>query len=356
MSFAIRVLLPLLLVACGGGGGGSSPGPTPGNDAPAPTLQELQCQGTGWQRAVVSAAGLQRLVLWKAPAGWQGPAMLVMHGGGGTHTNFCVANVAQIEPQLRFTEAALARGIAVLLLDSHDQVTDSAGRVCSKVWDDEVRARANLDLPFLGEVMSGLLPRLRPSGARTETFVVGHSSGGFMATRAASHWPQQVTAFASVSAGDPYGWTRDCTRLPGDRANVAGRGLDNETGRTISEPGACTATGYPNEKPWDNATASTRKPPFKLLHHEHDGIHDLSCVLKLRQQLQAHGYPEAPAFVLGDGSRSIDAHSWLDAYNTPLLDFFSARLRGEPLAAQPRQANASSTLPPAGHLPPNGSR
>jgi pimeloyl-ACP methyl ester carboxylesterase len=315
----------VLLAGCGGGGGDA-------NAAPAVTPQEQQCQAAGWQRAVVGAAGLQRLVLWKAPAGWQGPALVVMHGGGGAHTNFCVANVAQIEPQVRFAEAALARGFAVFLLDSHDQVTDSAGRVCGKVWDDEVRARANLDLPFIGEVLGTLIPRLRPSGARSESFLVGHSSGGFMATRAASHWPERVTAFVPVAAGDPYGWTRDCTRLPGDRVNVAGRGLDNETGRTISEAGACAAAAYPNEKPWDHPPAA-RRPAFRLVHHAQDGINDLSCVQKLGLQLRTRGYPEAPAFRLDGGARSADVHYWLDAYNAPLLDFLVARLNGEPLAS-----------------------
>lgn len=156
----------LLLCACGGG---DSTAASSGAAAAAdPSPQELQCQSAGWRREVVAAAGLQRLVLWKAPAAWTRGALIVMHGGGGSHTNFCVANVASIAAQVRFTELALAQGFAVFLLDSSDQVSDNEGRVCGKVWDDEVRARANIDLPFVDEVLQRVIPAKRPSGSRSE--------------------------------------------------------------------------------------------------------------------------------------------------------------------------------------------
>lgn len=314
----------LTLCACGGGEGTAA---SSGQAAAAdPTSQELQCQSAGWKREVVTSAGLQRLVLWKAPAAWTRGALVVMHGGGGTHTNFCVANVASIAAQVRFTQLALAQGFAVFLLDSSDQVSDNEGRICGKVWDDEVRARANLDLPFVEEVLRRVIPEKRPSGSRSEVFVTGHSSGGFMTVRVASRFPELVTAFAPVSSGDPYGWFRDCTRRPGDRANVAGAGFDNETRRQIIEPGACEASSYPNEKAWDSA-ASVTKPVFRQFHHAQDGINDRSCVAKVRAQLLSRGYPEEAPFMLDGGSRSVDAHSWLDEYSGPLLDFFTLRLR-----------------------------
>lgn len=314
----------LILCACGGGGStaaSSSPGA-----AADPTTQELQCQSAGWAREVVTSAGLQRLVLWKAPAAWTRGALVIMHGGGGSHTNFCVANVSSIAAQVRFTEMALAQGFAVFLIDSSDQVSDNDGRICGKVWDDEVRARPNLDLPFVEELLLRVIPAKRPLGSRSEVFVTGHSSGGYMAVRVASRFPELVTAFAPVSSGDPYGWFRDCTRRPGDRVNVAGAGFDNETRRQIIEPGACEAIGYPNEKAWDGAPSAT-KPAFRQFHHAQDGINDRSCVAKVRAQLRARGYPEEVAFMLDGGSRSIDAHSWLDEYGAPLLAFFSSRLR-----------------------------
>ncbi len=294
--------------------------------APVTTSQELQCQATGWAREVVAAAGLQRLVLWKAPATWTRGAIVVMHGGGGSHTNFCVANAELIAPQVRFTDMALAQGFAVFLLDSSDQVTDNAGLLCGKVWDDEVRGRANLDLPFIEDLLQRVIHAKRPAGGRSEIFITGHSSGGYMAVRVASRFADRVTAFVPVSSGDPYGWFRDCTRRAGDRENVAGAGFDNETRNQIIEPGACAADSYPNEKPWDGTTTSP-KPAFRQFHHAQDGINDRSCVAKVRTQLLARGYPEDAPFMLDGGARSADVHYWLDAYNAPILDFFASRLR-----------------------------
>ncbi|MBE2264316.1 MAG: alpha/beta fold hydrolase [Burkholderiaceae bacterium] len=314
------------LILCACGGGGSTAASSGLGAAAEPTPQELQCQKAGWAREVVSSTGLKRLVLWKAPDVWTRGAVVIMHGGGGTHTNFCVANVSSIATQVRFTDMALAQGFAVFLIDSSDQVSDNDGRICGKVWDDEVRARANLDLPFIEDLLRRVIPGKRPSSGRTEIFVTGHSSGGYMAVRAASHFPELVTAFAPVAGGDPYGWSRDCTRRPGDRDNVAGVGLDNETRRQISESGACEASNYPNEKTWDDSPSAS-KPPFRQFHHAQDGINDRSCVAKVRAQLLARKYPEEPPFMVDGGSRSAAAHSWLDEYNTPLLEFFASRLR-----------------------------
>ena len=330
-SWAVKLLCWVgvwALCACGGGsgGGGIAVASTVPAVAAEATTQELQCQAAGWSREVVSAAGLQRLVLWKAPAAWSSGAVVVMHGGGGSHTNFCVANVASIAPQVRFTELALAQGFAVFLLDSSDQVSDSEGRVCGKVWDDEVRTRPNLDLPFIEDVLRRVIPAKRPVGGRSDVFVTGHSSGGYMALRAASRLPDWVTAFAPVSSGDAYGWFRDCTRRPGDRVNVAGAGFDNETKRQIIEAGACEASSYPNEKPWDGSASAT-KPMFRQFHHAQDGINDRSCVDKARRQLLSRGYAEQAPFMLDGGTRNADAHAWLDEYSAPMLAFFASRLR-----------------------------
>lgn len=317
------MLLALLLLGCGGGGGNAgdvSPGP-------AVTVQESQCLSAGWQRSVIDAAGLQRAVLWKAPpTGWSRGALIVLHGGGGQHANFCVANSSTIAAQVRLTDLALAQGFAVFLPDSSDRITDTEGRLCGKVWDDEVRPRANLDLPFLERLMVVSMPALRPAGSRGEVFLAGHSSGGYMAVRAATKLADRVTAFAPVASGDPYGWFRDCTPRASDRVNVFGAGFDNETRRQIIEPGACLAASYPQEKVWDGAAVATR-PAWRAFHHVEDGINDVSCVEKVSAQLRLRGYPETPALRLTGGARSADAHAWLDSYNQPLLDFFSAQLR-----------------------------
>lgn len=319
------VLLVCSVVACGGGGGAAQ---TPGATEPALSVQEQQCLQAGWQREPLSAAGQPRGVLWKAPANgaWSAGSIVVMHGGGGQHTNFCVANVELIAPQVRFTQAALEQGYAVFLLDSTDAVTDNAGRRCGKVWDDEVRARANLDLPYIEEVLRRLIPARRPAGARSEIFLGGHSSGGYMAVRAASNFGHLLSGVALVASGDPYGWFRDCSTRPTDRPNVFGIGLDSETLRPIGEPAACASPSRANEKPWEG-TAIAPKPPFRAFHHAQDGIHDRSCVDKVRAELVARGYPETPAFTLDGGSRSTDVHYWLDAYNAPLLAWFGALSR-----------------------------
>jgi hypothetical protein len=227
---------------------------------------------------------------------------------------------------VRFAELAVAEGFAVFLLDSTDRFTDADGRPCGKAWDDQVQRRPNLDLPYIGEIIGNLLPTLRPRGSRSEIFLTGLSSGGYMTVRAATHFDDRVTAFAPVSSGDPYGWHRTCDPSLSPRRVVRGIGLDNETGKPISERGACTSTTYPNEKPWESARP-TRKPVFRLFHHENDAIHDFSCGEKVRRQLLAHGYPETPPFIVRGDTRRLVHHFWLDAYNRPLLDFFSAQLR-----------------------------
>lgn len=290
--------------------------------------QERQCLAKGWQRAVVASPAGPRALLWKAPQGaWRHGAILVMHGGGGRHFHFCVANARFLAPQVAFAEAALARGFAVFLLDSSDQVLDNEGRRCGKVWDDEVRARPNLDLPMIGAVIGTLVPALRPPGSSRAVFLAGHSSGAYMTLRAATHFGDRIAGFAPVAGGDPYGWHRRCDPALARvrRASVHGIGVDNETGRNIAEPGACAAAAYPNEKPWDGA-ARRRRPPFLQVQHEDDGINDISCSNKAAAQLRHMGYPAAPPLIAkGAGRRSLANHLWQESYNAPILDFFARR-------------------------------
>lgn len=159
----------------GGGSTAASPGPGAAAD---PAAQELQRQSIGWAREPSAPVGVQRPVLSNAPALWTRGALAVMHGGGGSHIEFCVANLASIAGQLRFTEVALTQGFAVFLIDSSDQVSDNEGRICGKVWDDDVRARTNLDLPFIEDLLRRVVPAKRVLGSRSEVFPAGHSSGG----------------------------------------------------------------------------------------------------------------------------------------------------------------------------------
>ena len=281
----------------------------------------------GWKRETLQAAGMPRILLWKAPSGpWTKGAILVFHGGGGHHFHWCVANAEIVAPQVRFAELAVTQGFAVFLLESSNRITDSEGRLCGKVWDDEVRNRPNLDLPFIEQVLQTLIPDVRPRGSRSQIFLTGLSSGGYMTVRAATHFDGWITAFAPVSSGNPYGWHRVCQAGLTARTKVHGVGLDNETGKQIIERSACLADSYPNEKPWDTMNPRV-KPAFRVFHHEDDGIHDRSCGEKLIRQLRAHGYPEVPAFWLaGDGRRSFANHLWQDAYSLPVLEFFVGQL------------------------------
>jgi hypothetical protein len=179
-------------------------------------------------------------------------------------------------------------------------------------------------LPFIERVVLGEIPARRTAGSSAVIFLTGLSSGGFMSVRAATHLGANITAFAPVASGDPYGWVRDCTRRPGDRVQVAGVGLDRETRQPITRAGACAAPAYPNELPWDSAAARPL-PPFRIVHHAQDGILDRSCVDKQRAQLIARGFPEgAPPLMLEGGARRIGAHFWQEAYNAPLLAWFAA--------------------------------
>lgn len=328
MKWIVPVALLAALAACGGGAGTLPPeAAVTTTPTRVVTGQEQQCTQAGWRSETMVVAGIARGVLWKAPAGaWARGGLVVLHGGGGQHANFCIANAELIAAQVRFTDMALAQGFAVFLLDSTDRVTDTEGRLCGKVWDDEVRQRDNLDLPFIEEVLRKLIPSVRPTGSKPDLYLTGLSSGGYMAVRAATHFGGLISAFAPVASGDPYGWVRDCTPRAGDRTNVFGVGLDAETRRNISEVGACAATSWPSEKPWEGS-AIDPKPPFRLFHHAQDGIHDRSCVEKVRRQLVQRGWPEAAPFMLDGGSRSAEVHYWQDAYNAPLLAWLGEQKR-----------------------------
>src|SRR5690606_33544051 len=100
--------------------------------------------------------------------------------------HFCDSSIRLARPQVRFSEMALQQNFAVFALDSSVAVTDNEGALCGKVWDDEVRARANLDLPYLHHVLTSLIPNLRKEGDSNAVFITGLSSGGYMTARAAS--------------------------------------------------------------------------------------------------------------------------------------------------------------------------
>jgi pimeloyl-ACP methyl ester carboxylesterase len=264
--------------------------------------------------------------MWKAPEkAWPKGAIIVLHGGGGSYFQFCVANVQFLEPQVKFTGLALTEGFAVFLLNSSDKVRDNEGRACGKVWDDEVRARPNLDLPFIEEVIRKVIPNLRPQDSAKEIFMTGLSSGGYMTVRAATHFDNLITAFAPVSSGDPYGWHRICEKGLTLRTSVHGSPFDNETDKQINERGACLAENYPHEMAWDSSQPAV-KPSFRIFHHQNDGGHDSSCCDKLDKQLRTNGYKGEKEFLSNDNQeRNLANHLWQEAYNRAILDFFNSQ-------------------------------
>ncbi len=290
--------------------------------SPPDPLQE--CNERGWQRVAASIGGNQRQLLVKANAGaWTKGVILLMHGGGGSYTNWCNSSFSY--PQWQFANDAVKQGYAVLALDSTDHVVqDDVGQDCGKRFDAVRQAKDNVDLPFLSWVLDGLVPALRPAGSNQNVFVAGISNGGYMATRAATRFGDRITAFAPVAAGDPYGTEFYCDKNIGTRPEAPGTYLDRETGLSIANKYACLSSSYVNEMPWDSASGNANRPPFMLAYHMDDGIVDSSCKDKLNDQLIDHGYPDhSPVILTGGGLDPEAAHYWLPEYNQPILDFFN---------------------------------
>ncbi len=289
-------------------------------DARAQTSAEvIACVDAGWQHETLIMDSRLRSFLWRAPPGaWRQGALLILHGGGGYAHQWCHPQHPVLISQVQFAQQALDAGFAVFLLQSATDVRDREGRLCGQVWDDEVRARRNLDLPYLDYIMHKLIPAIRPRASAHALFMTGLSSGGYMALRAATHFPASLTAVAPVSSGNPYGWHRQCVPGPNDRDNVHGAGYDNETGLPISVPQACAAQSFAQERPWDGVSSDI-KASFLMLHHRHDGINDYSCHLKAVRRLRDHGHEVVTAVLQGVPIRSLRNHLWFSAYNQPIL-------------------------------------
>lgn len=301
--------------------------PTTQQPALAPlSASEQACVNRGWSRALFRVNGVDRKVMWKAPEGqWTSGAITVLHGGGGKADDFCTGG-DWVQPQIAFTDLALQNGFAVFALDSTDGlVTDSVGRPCGKRFDFAVANRPNLDLPYIEQVLSSLIPEHRPVGSNPKIFITGLSTGGYMTTRAASHFDGLVTAFAPVSAGDPYGTDPVCDPSLSARDSAIGILVDRETGLEIVTDDACLASSYPHESPWESQNPAA-KPRFRQFQHQKDGIVDFSCAQKATLAIRAAGYADQGAFVVNAaGPKNPGLHLWLNVYNQPLIDFFKAQ-------------------------------
>lgn len=286
---------------------------------------ERKCARNGWHQYVVNIAGIQRQVLWNAPAGgWPNGAILVLHGGGGEAAHFCSGGLL-VRPQIHFAEMALERGFAVFALDATtDVVTDAGGRICGKRFDFSVLNRPNVDLPYIEHILSELVPKSRPAGSNPAVFMTGLSTGGYMTIRASTHFADRITAFAPISAGDPYGTDTNCDTSLSKRKSAKGILMDRETGTEIIHDNACLSPSYARESRWDSPGPGAR-PPVKQFHHRLDGIVDMTCMLKANTMLREQGYPDAGVFLIeGRRRKSPLNHLWKDDYNEPLLNFFAA--------------------------------
>lgn len=287
---------------------------------------EKQALASGWQRVTVEVGGEQRQLMWKAPKGqWRG-AIVALHGGGGSYSNFA-SNIRLGQAMVEFGQQALERGFAVFSLDSGwNLAKDSEGRGFGKRWDCFAREQGNnVDLPFIEKVLDEVIPAKRPAGSGPSLFLTGISNGGYMTILAASHFPNKVVAFAPVSAGDPYGTELDLATEPRwERDTAPGVFRDRASGLKISEVGAGKSDR--NELAWPEP-GSVNMPSFKQFHHEGDLIVEVSNMHKANRQLLIHGFKDKGAVVLKAGGRkSLQKHFWMPEYNGPILDFFESML------------------------------
>lgn len=283
------------------------------------------CLQNGWKHLSVKVGGLERAVLWKRPRSkWKHGAIVVLHGGGGSHHQFC-AGGSRLEAQIDFAEDAVEEGFAVFLLDStKDSVTDEKGQRCGKRFDFTVLERPNLDLPFIGKMIKRVIPQLRPGRSAKKIFITGFSSGGYMAVRAATHFNKMITAFAPVAAGDPYGTRTRCDVSLSKNRIAKGILIDIETNKVITEKNACQSDSFPNEKPSPTMRGNAI-PVFKQFHHKGDAIIDYSCMKKAQTLLRQQGYIDDGAYLMGSSKRRVVNHLWQDDYNDEMIDFFKSQ-------------------------------
>ncbi len=288
------------------------------------TRYEEQCVARGWQSAAVNVSGIDRKIIWKSPPGaWNNGAIIVLHGGGGSATNWC-AGVPATGPCIEFSDLALQEGFAVFALDSADGLfVDDAGRPCGKRFICTAQKQGvNQDLQFIGSVIDSFIPGVRPEKSAPDIFIAGISNGGFMTVLAATSFDDKITAFVPVSAGDPYGTFIDCRKDLSIRSAAPGLFYDSQTMRTIGEDDACAAGAYLHEKEWVTASPA-RKPYFKQFHNEGDAGVDISCMRKVQKLLSAHGYRDDGAYIVKNiGKKRLWKHFWAREYNRPILEFF----------------------------------
>lgn len=298
---------------------------------------EQICLEKGWKKVKIDVNGIEREMLWKAPQTWKYGAIIAMHGGEGVDSNFCscvprannrfLSEILRGVPTEEFGELALKEGFAVFSLNSaYNRVTDAEGRSVGKRWDSLAQeGKKNIDLPFIEKVIDDIIPSMKPSGSSDNIFVTGISNGGFMTILSSTHFSDKITAFAPVSAGDPYGTYFDVS-VKGLRKCGPGVWRDSETNEEINLPNACASGKYPNEIEWPQAKKSI---PFKQFHNKGDAGCDFSCMQKVEKLLVEHRYKDDGAFIIDRGKRNAEEHFWQREYNQPMIEFFKRYALGD---------------------------
>jgi pimeloyl-ACP methyl ester carboxylesterase len=290
---------------------------------------EKECVRKGWSKRTIDVGGHTRKLFWRGPPGyWPLGAIVILHPGGGSYSNFC-SNINHGRPMVEFADAAIGQGFALFSLDSlENKFLGAKGKPCGKRFDSVGNhTSTNADLPFIEIMLNKVIPQFRPTGSKRDIFLAGISNGGFMTVMAAANYPDLISGFAVVSAGDPYGTHLDCSQNPLRQRSTPGVLIDNETGKPLSDENACKAAAYRKEFRWPEPKLRYN-PPFKLFYHEGDPIINTSCKEKLHRILVSNSFEDAGSFILPLRGWNRQAnHAWLEDYNQPMLDFFVAQTR-----------------------------
>ncbi|MCB1690298.1 MAG: hypothetical protein KDI33_17500 [Halioglobus sp.] len=290
--------------------------------APDPVAE---CVERRWETVSLDLQGEQRNLLWRAPAegAWTKGAIVVLHGGGGASSDWCVEG-ALTHDMLELTEAAIADGFAVFSLNSIG-FKDANGLDCGKRFDALSPPGENKDIAYIEQVLGTTIPGLRPAGSNEKVFMTGISNGGFMTLRASTHFDGSIAAFAPVATGDPYGSLITCpeTDVVEDKKRPGGY-LDKDSMLAISEVDACAISTGTNDMAWESSNPA-QHPPFMVLHHKNDGAVDLSCMNKAKGNLISRGYTHRGTFLVDDDTpRGLETHYWQPEFGPEILEFFES--------------------------------
>jgi poly(3-hydroxybutyrate) depolymerase len=297
------------------------------------TLEDI-CAISGWKKGTVNVSNVEREYMWKAPRVWKKGVIIVLHGGEGVDANICAATPKGISasltdtlrgvPMVDFGRRALEEGFAVISLNStYNRVLDENGSTTGKRWDSFASADngENIDIAYIQKMIDEVIPKMRPWRSSKAVYMTGISNGGFMTTLASTHLSGKVTAFAPVSAGDPYGTYIDAQEDVIERKCGPGTFIDSSTDMSIHQTGACKIEDLKNDIA---VPVKTRVIPFKQFHHNGDSGVDVSCMQKNVKLLETAGYKNDVTLLLGTPGmkRTIESHFWQPEYNESILTFF----------------------------------